>query len=905
MRYNPHAIELKWQKIWRERKVFEIGNNLEQLAKKPKFYVLDMFPYPSAAGLHVGHPEGYTATDVIARTKRMQGYNVLHPMGWDAFGLPAERAAINEGQHPAAITKRNVANFRRQIQRLGFSYDWSREIDTTHPSYYKWTQWIFLKLYEKGLAYQANVSVNWCPALGTVLANEEVKDGRYVETGDVVQRRQMKQWMLRITNYAQQLLEGLDNLDWPEHVKNMQRHWIGRSEGALITFNVEGSPVQLKTFTTCAHTLFGVTFCVIAPEHPTLQHIVSSKQRQAVQAYVQQTQNRSDRDRTDQRATKTGVFTGSNVLHPITGEPIPVWVADYVLASYGTGFVMGVPGHDARDHAFACQHSLPIVQVLSGADKPIEQEVYEGDGTLMHSQCLNGMGIEQAKRKIMEILKQQGKGEQHTQYRLRDWLFSRQRYWGEPFPLVIRDDDTVVPLETDALPVTLPQIDNYTPTADGQPPLARCDDQWRTVTLPDGSRAQRETNTMPQWAGSCWYYLRYLDPCNAKEPFDRQLERYWMPVDLYIGGVEHAVLHLLYARFWHRVLYDCGLVHTPEPFAKLFNQGMILAYSYKDEQGKYYHPDEVQQQGDQWVVKDTTRLVTRLHKQNASPQQSGSPPPLKQQMEKMSKSKRNVVNPDDVIQQYGADALRLYELFMGPLEQVKVWQTSGVEGVRRFLDRVWRLVVNEETGQLNEWLCSNMDQTHQTHKEILRSLHQTIHKVTHDTQALHFNTAIATMMEFVNAAYAAGLPTKQMNDSGQQQNSSANVPQQQVTCDESAGPAKPLRGPLGGIILDFLKLLAPYAPHIAEELWQRLGQTTLLAQESWPVYDSSLLQTSHVQVVLQVNGKKRYLLSMSKDATAEQMEKQALACEQIQKFMQGKQPKKVVVVKNRLVNVVV
>ncbi|MEM7494919.1 MAG: leucine--tRNA ligase [Myxococcota bacterium] len=938
MRYNPANIEPKWQRVWRERKVFQVPADVERLKDKPKFYVLDMFPYPSGAGLHVGHPEGYTATDVIARLKRMRGYNVLHPMGWDAFGLPTERAAIREGQHPAAITRRNVANFRRQIERLGFSYDWSREIDTSHPAYTKWTQWIFLKLYEKGLAYQADVAVNWCPALGTVLANEEVKDGRYVETGDPVRRRRMKQWMLRITDYAEQLLAGLDKLDWPDHIKQMQRNWIGKSEGVLLRFpcdlnwrdamlgcrdainrvSTDAERDALEVFTTCPHTVFGVTFCVVAPEHPLVEQLTTPENEQAVRAYVEQARNRSERERTGEQGAKTGVFTGGYVVHPVTGAPIPVWVADYVLAGYGTGAVMGVPGHDARDHAFARARGLPIKQVVDGGDKSVEEEAYEGDGVLVNSEWLNGLTVQQAKHKAAAELERLGGAKRRVHYRLRDWLFSRQRYWGEPFPLAMRDDGTVVPLDADALPITLPHMEDITPTSDGQPPLARAPGSWREVTLPDGTRAKREVHTMPQWAGSCWYYLRYLDPRNDQAPFSPEAERYWMPVDLYIGGVEHAVLHLLYARFWHHVLYDCGLVHTREPFAKLFNQGMILATSYRDAQGKYYPPDQVRREGDRWVVKQDPpeRSVARTGvdsrfrgnpgdqnaydvpshsvgaKRSSFQEETQSTFVVEQQMEKMSKSKHNVVNPDDIVRRYGADALRLYELFMGPLQQVKVWQGSGVEGVRRFLDRVWRLVVDEETGQLNPRLCrepTTADATSDEHlakRRSLRSLHRVIKQVTEETEALRFNTAIAHMMEFVNELTAA-----------------------QAVADESTVRRDAIHRVSTAAInremlLDFLKILAPYAPHIAEELWRRLGQKTLLAQETWPTYDPTLLECETVSVVVQVNGKKRDVIAMPKGSDRERMEKQALASPQVAKFLRGKKPKKVIVVPERLVNVV-
>ena len=649
-------------------------------SQKPKYYVLSMFPYPSGAGLHVGHPESYTAVDIVARYKRMLGFNVLNPMGWDAFGLPAERHAVRTGEHPSIITKKNVDNFRSQLSRLGFSFDWSREVDTSSSEYYGWTQWIFLKLHEQGLAYMAEVPVNWCPALGTVLANEEVQDGKYVETGDPVERRMMKQWMLRITAYAQRLLEDLDGLDWPEGVLEMQRQWIGRSEGAELAFAIEGSEDSFEVFTTRPDTLWGATYCVLAPEHELVAKIVSDDQREAVEAYVAQAVNRSDMDRqVAAEREKTGVFTGAYAINPVNGERLPIWTADYVMMGYGTGAIMAVPAHDERDHAFAKKFELPIVEVVSGGED-VQAKAYTGDGLAVNSGFIDGLAVQEGKARVIAWLEEQNLGKGRVQYKLRDWLFSRQRYWGEPFPILHGSDGEIRPEDEAELPITLPFIDAYKPTADGRPPLARAD-EWLEVER-DGKTYLRETNTMPQWAGSCWYYLRYMDPHNTSAPFSQEAEQYWGPVDLYIGGVEHAVLHLLYARFWHKVLYDCGLVHTKEPFQKLFNQGMILAFSYRDENGKYYHPEDVEKRGDQWVTRE-------------------GGVPVATQMEKMSKSRLNVVNPNDVVDEYGADALRVYEMFMGPLEQVKPWQMSGVEGVYRFLARVWRLFVDEETGALN------------------------------------------------------------------------------------------------------------------------------------------------------------------------------------------------------------
>jgi leucyl-tRNA synthetase len=851
--YQPSIIEPKWQEVWAERRTFRTPSDPEELRAKPKYYVLDMFPYPSGAGLHVGHPEGYTATDVMARMKRAQGFNVLHPMGWDAFGLPAERAAVREGLHPAAITERNVDTFRKQIQGLGFSYDWEREVNTSHPDYYRWTQWIFLQLYEKGLAYMADVPVNWCPALGTVLANEEVKDGAYVETGDPVERRLMRQWMLKITEYAERLLDDLDLVDWPESVKEMQRNWIGKSHGADVVFRIDGSDKDFTVFTTRPDTLFGATYCVFAPEHPLVAEFTTAEQRTAVDAYIDEARQKTDLDRTDLAKSKTGVFTGAYAINPVNDEKIPIWVADYVLMGYGTGAIMAVPGHDERDHEFAREYDLPIVEVVSGSDLPIEEAAYVDnvDGVLVNSTgkdgfSIDGLKVPDAIAKITAWLSERGLGEGRVHYRLRDWLFSRQRYWGEPFPVVHTDDGEVLPLPDDVLPVELPVIDEYKPTDDGRPPLARAGEDWLRVELPNGRSTTRETNTMPQWAGSCWYYLRYLDPHNDKEAWSQEAENYWMPIDLYVGGVEHAVLHLLYARFWHKVLFDCGYVHTKEPFQKLFNQGMILAYSYRDANGKYYHPSDAEERNGGYFVK-------------------GGDTELEAQVEKMSKSKLNVVNPDEVIKAYGADAMRLYELFMGPLEVQKPWQMKDVEGVNRFLQRVWRLVVDEKSGGLNPKLT---DAPAASEPELERTLHKTIKKVTSDTETLQMNTAIAQMMIFTNdATSAATLPSE--------------------------------------IVEAFLRLLSPYAPHICEEVWQRLGKDELIAHAEWPSWDPELARDETITVVVQVNGKKRDELQVSREIAKDELERLALASENARRFIDGKEPKKVIVVPGRLVNIVV
>ncbi|MEE8585289.1 MAG: leucine--tRNA ligase, partial [Acidobacteriota bacterium] len=771
---------------------------------------------------------------------------VLHPMGWDAYGLPTERAALRENIHPAKITKRNIDNFRRQIKRLGFSYDWEREISTASPDYYKWTQWIFLKLHEKGLAYMAEVPVNWCPALGTVLANEEVKDGKYIETGDPVEPRLMKQWMLKITAYAERLLQDLELVDWPEGVKEMQRNWIGKSTGADVLFGVAGTNLAFQVFTTRPDTLFGATYCVIAPEHHLIPHIVSEEQREAVEGYIEESKQKTDQVRTDLTRQKTGVPLGADAVNPATGKRVPIWTADYVLISYGTGAIMAVPGHDQRDHEFACHYGLPIVEVVSGGEKPIPEAAHSGDGTLVNSGFLNGLEVDPAKQRMIEWLESEKQGRRKVQYRLRDWLFSRQRYWGEPFPMLHLEDGTTIPLPEDELPLELPPVDEYRPTPDGRPPLARAGQDWLEVTLPDGRKARRETNTMPQWAGSCWYYLRYLDPRNDREGWSQQAENYWMPVDLYIGGVEHAVLHLLYARFWHKVLYDCGCVHTKEPFQKLFNQGMILAYSYRDEQGKYRHPHEVEEKDGRHRLKETGEKI-------------------KAQIEKMSKSKLNVANPDEVIDEYGADSMRLYELFMGPLELTKPWQTEGVEGVHRFLHRVWRLVVKEQDSSLSQRISQGPGPSQ---AGLWKTLHQTIKKVRVDTLNLRFNTAIAQMMIFVNeATVAKSLPRETLQT--------------------------------------FLTLLSPYAPHIAEELWSRMGLQGLVCQQDWPEHDEGLIREKTVAIALQVNGKRRDEMEVPADTDKNRLEELALASEKVQKYLQGKTPRRVIVVPGRLVNVVV
>ena len=836
--YRPEEIEPKWQAFWEADKTFKTPEDYS----KPKYYVLDMFPYPSGAGLHVGHPEGYTATDILSRYKRMKGFNVLHPMGWDAFGLPAERAAMREGRHPSDITQEYIANFRRQIKRLGLAYDWDREIDTTDPKYYKWTQWILLKLYERGLAYEADVPVNWCPAQGTVLANEEVEDGKYKETGDPVFRRNMRQWLLKITVYAERLLTELDDVDWPESIKAMQRNWIGRSEGAELDFAVEGHDgAQVRVFTTRPDTLFGATYMVLAPEHPLVSRIVTEQERGTVEAYVLATSRKSEFDRTEKAKQKSGVFTGAYATNPVNGARLPIWIADYVLSSYGTGAIMAVPGHDERDWEFARQFSLPILEVISGGD--VTAAAYAGDGQLVNSGFLDELGVDAAKQQMLGWLEERGIGERRVNYKLRDWLFSRQRYWGEPFPLIHTSDGKVKALPLDLLPLTLPHVDAYRPTEDGEPPLARAKEWLHTTDPETGLDAVRETNTMPQWAGSCWYYLRYIDPHNETAFVDPEKERYWMPVDLYVGGAEHAVLHLLYARFWHKVLYDCGLVSTREPFKRLFNQGMILAFSYKDEAGRYLYPEQ-----------------TELR--DGKPFSKADGAPLQMQVEKMSKSRFNVVNPDDVVAEFGADTLRLYEMYMGPLEATKPWQTDGARGMYRFLGRAYRLVTDEEGG-LSPKVVDGPASTAET-----KLLHATIKKVGEDIEGMRFNTAVAAMIELVNAL--------------SKQESIARSTAEQ-----------------------FALLLSPFAPHLGEEIWALLGHGPTLAHAPWPTFDPSVLVESSIEIAVQVNGKLRGTIEAAVGAAEAEVIALAKANERVIPFLDGKQVVKEIYIVGKIVNLIV
>ncbi|ACY18927.1 leucine--tRNA ligase [Haliangium ochraceum] len=849
--YDHREIDAKWQALWRDEDLFATPED----RTKPKFYILDMFPYPSGAGLHVGHPKGYVATDVVARAKRMMGFNVLHVMGWDSFGLPTERQAVREGRSPAEITARNVGRFKEQLENLGLSYDWSRELATSDEAYYRWTQWIFLKLYEKGLAYQAEVAVNWCPALGTVLANEEVQDGKYVETGDPVERRSMKQWMLRITAYADRLLDGLEDLDWPEGIKEMQRHWIGRSRGAEIDFAVENHEGDhdgdaIRVFTTRPDTLFGCTYVVLAPEHELVAKITTEAQREAVNAYCDEVAGRSERDRTTEAADadKTGVFTGAYARNPANGAKVPIWIADYVLASYGTGAVFACPAHDERDHAFAKKFELPIIEVVEGGS--VDEAAYTGDGAHLRSEFLDGLDIAAAKQRIIAFLEEKGCGEGVVRYRLRDWLFSRQRYWGEPFPIIELEDGTVKPLPESELPVKLPPLDEYKPTEDGRPPLARAEDWVQTKDPETGAPAQRETNTMPQWAGSCWYYLRFITPKLDTAAWDPGEERYWMPVDLYVGGAEHATLHLLYSRFWHHVLYDLGLVSTPEPFQRLFNQGMIHRTSYRDAAGKYYYEEEVDKRGDSYVAKaDGTEVFPKL--------------------EKMSKSKYNVVNPDDMCAEYGADALRLYELFMGPLEDGCEWETAGVAGTRRFLDRLYRLVVDtdSDSGTESDKLASKLVDEDTDDRELERALHAAIKKVSEAIESLRFNTAVSEMMMFVNEATKAERVPKAWMET-------------------------------------FVRVLAPFAPHLGEELWRRLGHEDSLVYAPWPAYEEAKLVADTITLAVQVNGKLRSTLEVPADIGKDDAIAQAKSDDKVAKFLEGKTLRREIYVPGRLVNLV-
>ncbi|WP_411842066.1 leucine--tRNA ligase [Salinicoccus sp. HZC-1] len=801
MSFNHKEIEKKWQHHWETDKTFKTE---DELGKK-KFYALDMFPYPSGAGLHVGHPEGYTATDIISRMKRMQGYNVLHPMGWDAFGLPAEQYAIDTGNDITEFNQMNINNFRRQIKELGFSYDWDREVNTTDPEYYKWTQWIFIQLYNKGLAYVDEVPVNWCEALGTVLANEEVIDGLSERGGHPVVRKPMRQWILKITEYADRLLEDLDDLDWPESLKDMQRNWIGKSEGANIKFEIDGHDESFNVFTTRPDTVFGATYAVLSPEHALIEQITADGYKDSVKDYQERAARKSDLERTDLAKVKTGTFTGAYAINPFTNEKIPVWIADYVLASYGTGAIMAVPAHDERDYEFAKTFDLPIVEVVEGGN--IDVEAYTGEGKHVNSGELNGLDKDAAIEKAIEILEEKDLGEKETTYKLRDWLFSRQRYWGEPIPVIHWEDGTMSTVDESELPLMLPVMDEIKPSGTGESPLAN-NEEWITVTREDGVKGRRETNTMPQWAGSCWYYLRYIDPHNTKELASQEKLEHWLPVDLYIGGAEHAVLHLLYARFWHKVLYDIGAVHTKEPFQKLYNQGMILG--------------------------------------------EGN--------EKMSKSKGNVINPDDIVYSHGADTLRLYEMFMGPLDASIAWSEKGLDGARRFLDRVWRLLV-DENGSIKESVVEEETPA------LDKVYHETIKKVTDDYETLGFNTAISQLMVFINECYK----------------------QEKISRDYIEG---------------FIKMLSPVAPHLTEELWEKLGNAETITYAAWPEFDESKIVEEEVEIVIQVNGKVKEKMNVPADAGKDDLERIAIESNKVQEAIHDKTIRKVIVVPGKLVNIV-
>lgn len=829
--YNHKEIEPKWQGYWVEHHTFKTGTD----ASKPKFYALDMFPYPSGAGLHVGHPEGYTATDILSRYKRAQGYNVLHPMGWDAFGLPAEQYAMDTGNDPAEFTAENIANFKRQINALGFSYDWDREVNTTDPNYYKWTQWIFTKLYEKGLAYEAEVPVNWVEELGTAIANEEVlPDGTSERGGYPVVRKPMRQWMLKITAYAERLLNDLDELDWPESIKDMQRNWIGKSTGANVTFKVKGTDKEFTVFTTRPDTLFGATFTVLAPEHELVDAITSSEQAEAVANYKHQASLKSDLARTDLAKEKTGVWTGAYAINPVNGKEIPIWIADYVLASYGTGAVMAVPAHDQRDWEFAKQFDLPIVEVLEGGN--VAEAAYTEDGLHVNSDFLDGLNKEEAIAKIVAWLEEKGCGQEKVTYRLRDWLFSRQRYWGEPIPIIHWEDGTSTAVPESELPLVLPVTKDIRPSGTGESPLANLTD-WLEVTRADGVKGRRETNTMPQWAGSSWYYLRYIDPHNTEKLADEDLLKQWLPVDIYVGGAEHAVLHLLYARFWHKFLYDLGVVPTKEPFQKLFNQGMILGTSYRDHRGALVTTDKVEKRDGSFFHVETGEE-------------------LEQAPAKMSKSLKNVVNPDDVVEQYGADTLRVYEMFMGPLDASIAWSEEGLEGSRKFLDRVYRLITSKEILAENNGALD-------------KAYNETVKAVTEQIESLKFNTAIAQLMVFVNAANK----------------------EDKLYVDYAKG---------------FIQLIAPFAPHLAEELWQTVAETgESISYVAWPTWDESKLVEDEIEIVVQIKGKVRAKLMVAKDLSREELQEIALADEKVKAEIDGKEIVKVISVPNKLVNIVV
>jgi len=884
MEYIFAEIEKRWQDYWEEHHTFRTEDDFS----KPKFYVLDMFPYPSGSGLHVGHPEGYTATDIVARYKRMKGFNVLHPMGWDAFGLPAEQYAIETGTHPSLTTQNNCDNFRRQIKSLGLGYDWDREINTTDPGYFKWTQWIFIRLYntwfdeesqkgrpieefvvpaeilaageaaskafieEKRLAYYDDAQVWWCPSCKIVCANEEVlNDGTHEKCGNLVERKNLKQWMLRIPLYAERLLAGLDKVDWPEGVKDMQRNWIGRSTGAEVDFQVLDTAETLRVFTTRPDTLFGATYMVLAPEHPLLNTFTSDEQKSKVDAYVSQAGLKSELDRSDLSREKSGVFTGSYAVNPVNNSKIPIWVADYVLMGYGTGAIMAVPGHDTRDFEFASTFGLSIPCILDPdtEDMALREEVVQGkacwtgDGKYINSASqetgldINGLSKEEGIATTIKWLHQNELGTEALNYKIRDWLFSRQRYWGEPFPVIHWEDGEISLLDESQLPLQLPELEKYEPGSHGESPLANAT-EWLHVEDEKGRMGKRETNTMPQWAGSCWYYLRYIDPKNEKEPFSKAKENYWLPVDLYVGGAEHAVLHLLYSRFWHKVLFDLGIVSTDEPYTKLFNQGMILAFAYETEAGAKVSSDLVEERDGAFYHTGTGEQLTQI-------------------VAKMSKSLKNVVNPDDVVKAFGADALRLYEMFLGPLDAVKPWVENGVKGVYNFLNRVHRFFADSSHYHEGE-----------EDQELMKSLHATIKKVGGDVEALHFNTAISQMMIFTNLAIKKGKITR----------ASADI---------------------------FIRVLGPFAPHLAEEIWSILGNGESLALAQWPAYDEAMLQEDSHEYPVMINGKLRFKIELPLNMAEEEIKEQVLAHETAQKWTERADPKRFIHVPKKIINIVV
>ena len=847
-KYPFESIEPKWQKFWEENKTFKAVED-EKYPKEKRMYVLDMFPYPSAAGLHVGHPEGYTATDIYCRYLRMNGYNVLHPMGFDSFGLPAENYAIKTGTHPKTTTNANIEHFTKQIKSLGFSYDWDRCVSTCEPDYYKWTQWIFIQLYKKGLAYEAQTPINWCPSCMTGLANEEVKEGKCERCGSQVTHKTIRQWILKITEYADRLDKDLEGLDWPESVKAMQHNWIGKSTGAEVTFTVadkDGNPTDknLTVYTTRCDTLFGATYMVVSPEHQIIDSITTPEQADAVKKYQEDAAKKSDLERTDLAKDKTGVFSGSYAINPVNGKLIPIWIADYVLISYGTGAIMAVPAHDDRDWDFAKKFNLPIIEVLK-SEVDVQKQAWTQDGIHVNSEFLDGLNKKDAIEKMLEFLEEKKIGRKAINYKLRDWVYSRQRYWGEPIPLIHCPECGTVPVPDDQLPLELPEVKSYQPTGTGESPLAAID-SWVNCTCPKcGKPAKRETNTMPQWGGSCWYYLRYLDAHNDKQFCSPEAEKYWMPVDLYIGGAEHAVLHLLYARFWHKVLYDLGLVSTKEPFQRLVNQGMITSFAFQRKNKTLVPTDEVEQKEDGKYYEKATGEE------------------LEQIVAKMSKSLKNVVNPDDEIKAYGADSVRMYEMFMGPLTMSKPWSTQGIVGIHRFLEKVWAV---------SEKPMNDIDISGKLEDKVLisarKTFAQTIKKVTDDTATLNFNTAISQMMIFINEI--SKLP---------------EIPKAMWS--------------------DFVKVLSPYAPHLGEELWQKLGNNNTIAYEKWPVFSEDFAKDDEKTIVVMVNGKKRDTFDAPVDTDQETLKKMAFDREAVKKFTDGHEIVKTIVVPNKIVTIVV